>query len=175
MGSQAAVARLRVARGADDVAHIRRLFLAYGESLGFSLCFQNFDDELAGLPGKYAPPRGELWLAFAGDDDAVPVGCVGVRPFDDTTAEMKRLYVAPAGRGLGLGRRLAEAATGFARDGGYQRIVLDTISRTMGTAERIYRTLGYAPCQPYYHNPVEGAVYYECAFTRAGLAPDANA
>ena len=103
------VAPIRPVRGKQDLAAVSTLFLAYAESLNFDLCFQGFDKELAALPGKYAPPRGELWLAGA-------VGCVAVRPLDGADCEMKRLYVRPDARGTGLGRRLAETAIRFAVD-----------------------------------------------------------
>ncbi len=133
---------------------VRALFLEYANDLAFSLCFQGFDAELAGLPGAYAPPLGALLLEHE-------KGCVGLRPVDQQTAEMKRLYVRPAARGSGLGRELAQAASDAARERGYRRIVLDTIAGKMDRAIALYRALGYREIAPYYENPVEGAIYLE--------------
>lgn len=146
------------ARGVADTESVRALFLAYAESLGFSLCFQGFEDELDDLPGAYAPPAGELWLGWRDD---TPLGCVGVRPLGDRPAcEMKRLYVTPDARGLGLGRRLAETSVAFARDAGYEIMRLDTIRDRMTAAESLYRSIGFRETPPYYDNPIPGAVYY---------------
>jgi ribosomal protein S18 acetylase RimI-like enzyme len=149
--------RIAPAAGAADIAAARRLLVAYGESLGFSLCFQGFDDELATLPGKYAPPEGTLLLGRAGAD---AVGIVAVRPLGGGLAEMKRLYLDPAQRGSGLGRRLAEAAIGFARDAGHRAIRLDTLA-TMTTAASLYRRLGFREIPAYYANPIPGTRYFE--------------
>ena len=148
---------IRPATGAAQVAQARALFEAYAAQLGVSLCFQDFDRELATLPGAYAPPRGGLWLA--GPDDA-PIGCIALRPLDGDTAELKRLYVAPAARGTGLGRRLAETAIGYARDTGYRAIKLDTLAQ-MEAARALYARLGFRPCAAYYHNPLGGTMYME--------------
>jgi len=133
---------------------VRALFLEYAAELGFSLCFQGFDAELEGLPGKYAPPRGALLLA-PGE------GCVGLRPIDARTAEMKRLYVRPAARGTGLARRLALAILFEARARGYRRVVLDTVAGKMDAAIALYRALGFREIAPYYENPIAGAIYLE--------------
>ncbi len=147
---------------ADSPGHIeavRDLFVEYAESLGFSLCFQSFDRELAALPGRYARPRGRLLLAL---DSATPAGCVGLRPHDDDACEMKRLYVRPAYRGSGLGRRLAQSVIEAARDMAYCRMVLDTLA-TMTGAQALYRSLGFREIAPYYENPIAGAAFMELA------------
>jgi ribosomal protein S18 acetylase RimI-like enzyme len=141
------------ARDAEDVAAASALFREYAASLGFSLCFQGFDEELATLPGKYAPPAGALLLAGC-------AGVVGVRPLGDGIAEMKRLYVAPAARGRGLGRALALAAIDAARGAGHRAIRLDTFE-SMAEAIQLYRTLGFREIPPYYDNPLDGARYFE--------------
>ena len=152
--------RLDMASSASDLEEIRALFREYAESLGVDLGYQGFEEEVRDLPGHYAPPRGMLMLA-RGDD---VIGCVGVRPFDDQTAEMKRLYVRPAGRGLGLGRTLAEAAIDFAREAGYRRMRLDTLPR-MQRAQELYRALGFVAITPYRYSAVPGTVYLELDLT----------
>lgn len=142
-----------------DIETVRGLFLEYAQSLDFSLCFQGFDRELAALPGDYAPPRGCLLLAKAGND---PAGCVGIRPLDAMRCEMKRLYVRPAFRGTGLGRVLAEAAVAAARKSGYREVLLDTLPQ-MRAARALYASLGFAPCKPYYDNSPIGS---ECLALR---------
>ncbi|HZI29302.1 MAG TPA: GNAT family N-acetyltransferase [Gemmatimonadaceae bacterium] len=140
-----------------DLAAIRQLFQEYADSLGVDLNYQGFDREVRELPGDYAPPAGALLLARHDHDI---VGCVGVRPFDERTAEMKRLYVRPSGRGLGLGRTLAEAAITFARDAGFERMRLDTLPQ-MQRAQALYRTLGFVSIDPYRFSAVPGTVYME--------------
>ena len=149
--------RLDTATTATDLESIRTLFREYADSLGVNLDYQGFEDELRDLPGKYAPPAGTLLLAY-NDDDLV--GCVGVRPLDDETAEMKRLFVRPAGRGMGLGRTLAEAAIRFATATGYSRMRLDTLPQ-MDRAQELYRTLGFMPIEAYRFSPVPGTVFLE--------------
>lgn len=127
------------ADGPDDMAEIRTLFLEYAEFLGFPLCFQGFDQELAELPGCYAPPAGRLWLARV---DGAVVGCIGLRPHDGDTCEMKRLYLRPGARGLGLGRRLAELSVAAAREIGYRTMRLDTVPK-LQTAIALYRDMGF--------------------------------
>jgi GNAT superfamily N-acetyltransferase len=134
---------------------VRALFREYAESLGFSLCFQGFDEELAALPGKYAPPAGRLLLAWNGDD---AVGCVALRPVDAGRCEMKRLYLRPSARAAGLGRRLAERICVEAREAGYAQICLDTLP-TMSAAVRLYTSMGFRPIDPYVFNPIEEAMF----------------
>ena len=142
----------------DDLAAVRRLFTAYAQSLDFSLCFQGFDEELAGLPGKYAPAeRGALLLARLNGE---AVGVVGLRDLGDGIAEMKRLYIDPAGRGHNFGRTLTDAVLAEARRYGYRAVRLDTFP-SMVAANRIYDALGFHDIPPYYDNPLPGARYRE--------------
>jgi len=137
---------------------VRELFLEYGNSLCFSLCFQSFDEELAGLPGKYAPAEGRLLLARYGDEAA---GCVALRKFEPEIAEMKRLYLRDKFRGRGLGRILAELIIAEARMIGYQKMRLDTVGPKMQDAVALYRKLGFKEIAPYRSNPIAGAMYME--------------
>jgi ribosomal protein S18 acetylase RimI-like enzyme len=155
------VIRLNAAATSSDLESIRTLFQEYADSLGVDLDYQGFESEVRDLPGKYAPPAGTLLLAF--NDDEL-VGCVGVRPIDDGTAEMKRLYVRPSGRGLGLGRTLAEAAIRFATVTGYSRMRLDTLPQ-MERAQELYRSLGFVPIDAYRFSPVTGTVFLELMLT----------
>ncbi|HVP14787.1 MAG TPA: GNAT family N-acetyltransferase [Terriglobales bacterium] len=136
---------------------VRALFLEYAASLGFDLCFQDFDREIAALPGAYAPPRGLLLLAEA---DGQAAGCVALRPLDPLACEMKRLFVRPAWRRRGLGRLLCEALISEAEDLGYACMRLDTVPQ-MGEAIALYRSLGFRPIDPYRFNPIPGALYME--------------
>jgi ribosomal protein S18 acetylase RimI-like enzyme len=140
---------------ADDLPDIRRLFKEYQESLGVSLDFQDFDAELAGLPGDYVPPDGRLLIARAG---ATATGCIALRRLDETSCEMKRLYVRPAHRASGLGRQLAERIISEAREIGYDRMCLDTMP-SMAKAQRLYESLGFRDIEPYRFNPVPGTRY----------------
>ncbi len=143
----------------DDLDSVRAIFREYADGLGVDLAFQDFERELAELPGEYAPPRGTLLLALV--DEAV-AGCCALRPADavdyPNAAEMKRLYVRKAFRGFGLGRQLAEAALDAARQGGYASVLLDTLS-DMEAARALYDELGFEAIPPYYHNPIAGAHY----------------
>lgn len=141
-----------------QLAHVRELFLEYAQSLGFSLCFQDFDQELAALPGRYAPPEGRLLLAmYAGQ----PAGCVGLRRLEPGICEMKRLYVRPQFRGRGWGRVLAEAVVNQARAIGYRCLRLDTVEPRMRAAVAMYRAMGFHEIAPYRPNPIPGALYLE--------------
>ena len=144
---------------ADELAATSGVFREYAISLGFDLCFQDFEGEIANLPGDYAPPRGALLLAHV---DGAIAGCCALRPLDSSdyvnTAEMKRLYVRPAFRGLGLGRQLAEAILDAARMAGYDSVLLDTLNE-MAIARSMYEELGFKEIPPYYHNPLAGAHY----------------
>jgi len=139
---------------ADDV---RALLRAYAASLPFELDFQDFDRELAELPGDYAPPRGALLVARV---EGEAMGCIALRPLTDDTCEMKRLFVLPAARGTGLGRRLAAAIVSEARRLGYVRMRLDT-TPGMETAQALYEELGFTETAPYTHNPVAGTRFLE--------------
>jgi putative acetyltransferase len=139
------------------VARARALFVEYAASTGIDLCFQNFDAELSGLPGEYAPPAGRLLLAVEAEAE---VGCVALRPLDDAICEMKRLYVRPPYRSRGLGRALAAAVVQEARGIGYRAMRLDTLA-SMTTAIALYRSLGFQTIAPYRYNPFPEAVYME--------------
>ena len=141
----------------EHLATIRELFGEYAREIKVDLCFQDFDGELAGLPGKYAPPEGRLFLARA-DDQAI--GCVALRKIGEGICEMKRLYVRPALRGKGLGRTLANVVIAAARQMGYERMRLDTLA-TMEAAIALYESLGFRRIAPYYDNPNSGATFME--------------
>jgi GNAT superfamily N-acetyltransferase len=134
---------------------VRELFQEYAAGLGVDLRFQNFEAELAALPGRYAPPSGRLLLAVAA---AGPAGCVGLRDLGDGVCEMKRLFVRPAFRGSGVGRLLAEAVLAEGRAAGYRQMRLDTLP-SMGRAVALYESLGFRPVEPYTVNPHPGALY----------------
>ncbi|MFZ0419214.1 MAG: GNAT family N-acetyltransferase [Candidatus Sulfotelmatobacter sp.] len=141
-----------------QVARARELFLEYAQSLGFSLCFQNFDKELAELPGDYAPPQGRLLLAEYKNQLA---GCVALHKVEPGICEMKRLYLRSQFRGHGLGRALAERIIAEAHQIGYQRMRLDTVEPVMKDAVAMYRKLGFKEIAPYRPNPIAGAMYME--------------
>lgn len=143
----------------DDLPIVRELFLEYAASLGFSLCFQGFDRELAGLPGAYAPPRGGLLLAGEKNDVG---GVVALRPLDGDACEMKRLYVRPAWRGRGLGERLAKAILGEGAALGYRVMRLDT-HLSMASAGKLYRGLGFVTIERYNDNRQPDMFFFERA------------
>jgi putative acetyltransferase len=150
--------RILPAESDAQIAHVRELFLEYAQSLGFSLCFQSFDAELAGLPGDYAPPDGRLLLAQYEDQVA---GCVALHKLEPGICEMKRLYLRPQFRGKRLGRALADQIIAEARQIGYERIRLDTVEPVMKDAVAMYRKIGFQEIAPYRLNPIEGALYME--------------
>ena len=153
-----APAAIRQASGAADFALARSLFEEYARWLTEDLCFQGFAQELATLPGAYAPPRGRLLLAGPAGD---AFGCVALRPLDDdasSVAEVKRLYVQPRARGEHWGRKLASLVIDEARRIGYRELKLDTLQR-MTQARHLYESLGFVECAPYYHNPLGAPVY----------------
>lgn len=141
-----------------QIAQARELFLEYAQSLGFSLCFQNFDRELAGLPGDYAPPSGRLLLV---EYEGQLAACVALHRLEDSICEMKRLYLRPQFRGKGLGRVLAHRIIAEARQIGYSRMRLDTVEPVMKDAVAMYRRLGFKEIAPYCANPIPGALYME--------------
>jgi putative acetyltransferase len=147
---------VRIERPGPQLEEAKALLVEYWRSAGFTPCFQGFDQELAALPGDYAPPRGALLLAPG-------QGCVAVRPLDAETAEMKRLYLRPQARGAGLGRSLAAAAIAHARERGFSRLVLDTIPEKMQEAVALYRSMGFRDAAPYLPEPTPGALCLELA------------
>nr|WP_307691133.1 GNAT family N-acetyltransferase [Variovorax ginsengisoli] len=183
------VVRMVEAQTPEHLDLARTIFRDYADALGVDLSFQNFDAELASLPGDYAPPRGTVLLALVDVDDAPSpaaadaaprrlqletqpgvwaevAGCCALRPLDaadyPNAAEMKRLYVRPVFRGLGLGRQLAEAILDAARTSGYGCVLLDTLS-DMESARALYEDLGFVEVPPYYHNPIAGSHYLKVA------------
>lgn len=160
MSRNANIIEIVCATSPVEVEQVRGLFVEYAQSLGFSLCFQAFDKELAELPGVYARPDGRLLL---GTVDGDPAGCAGLRNLRQRIGEMKRLYVRPQFRGLGLGRRLAEQIISEARTIGYQKLRLDTVAGKMDVAIQLYRQLGFVEIVSYRENPVVGALYLELA------------
>lgn len=142
----------------SQIAQARELFLEYAQSLGFSLCFQGFDQELASLPGDYAPPEGRLLLA---EYEGKLAGCVALHRFESEICEMKRLYLRPAFRGKGIGGSLAEKIIREAQLAGYKRMRLDTVEPVMKDAVQMYRKLGFKEIAPYRANPMNGTIYME--------------
>lgn len=146
------------AQNSRHIDETRTLFAEYAAWLGVNLCFQNFEKEVAELPGAYAPPTGRLFLAIENDQVA---GCVALRKLEEGIGEMKRLYVRPEYRGQGLGRKLTELIIEVAREVGYQRLRLDTLPGKMDQAIAMYRSLGFRDIEKYYDNPYDTAAYME--------------
>jgi ribosomal protein S18 acetylase RimI-like enzyme len=154
-------AHITQARSEADLACVRELFTEYAESIGIDLEYQGFSKELAGLPGKYAPPSGELLIASVNGEAA---GCVALRALDAATLEMKRLYIRPTSRGLGLGKQLVESAIAAARERGCAELRLDTLE-TMAAARALYRSLGFAEIPPYGEAHIPGTKFYALVLT----------
>lgn len=148
---------IRQAQTEAEMGMIRTLFHEYEAFLNVDLGFQGFAEELAGLPGKYAPPEGVILLGLI---DAQAVGCVALRKIDEGVCEMKRLYVKPAARGTGLGRKLVDDIIAIARQRGYELMRLDTLD-TLTEAMNLYQRRGFRQIAPYYENPLPGAIYWE--------------
>ncbi|HUI18104.1 MAG TPA: N-acetyltransferase [Alphaproteobacteria bacterium] len=146
------------ARGPADIAAARELFLDYQRGLGFDLAYQGFAEELAGLPGKYAPPAGRLLLARAGEEAA---GVVALRPLEAGICEMKRLYVRSGFRGRHVGEALVERLIADARAIGYAAMRLDTVAAKMPAAVALYRRTGFGDIPAYYASPIPGTAYME--------------
>ena len=153
--------RLTQATTPAEIDLARELFHEYAAWLKFDLCFQNFSQELAELPGKYAPNSGRLLLAYVDDTLA---GCITLRKLDDDTCEMKRLFIRQDFRGKGLGRVLIQRIIDEARDIGYKRMRLDTLPGKMDSAIHLYESFGFADVAPYYNSPVDGTRYMELTF-----------
>jgi GNAT superfamily N-acetyltransferase len=149
------------AETAQQIGEIRRLFREYEKCLGVDLCFQSFEKELSGLPGKYAPPDGALLIALYDQD---PAGCVALRKLEGGVCEMKRLFVKDRYRGRGLGQRLAKRIIDEAIRVGYSMMRLDTLDR-LTEAMRLYESLGFRRTKAYYHNPLPGVVYWQLDLT----------
>jgi len=148
------------AQSVDEIERVRSLLREYQQQLGVDLSFQGFAAELDALPGSYAPPGGRLLLAFheLASHHRTPVGCVALQRVTDSRAEMKRLYVPPSARGLGVGRKLVAEILAEARAIGYSEVVLDTLPN-MIEAQRLYEQLGFREIEPYRHNPIVGTRY----------------
>jgi carbonic anhydrase len=146
------------AQSPEQIEIARVLLGEYAAGLNIDLCFHNFDQEVAGLPGNYAPPSGRLLLAIADEQVA---GCIALRPFGPSDCEMKRLYVRPEFRGQGLGKKLVTTMIDAAREMGYERMLLDTLPGKMDEAIALYHSFGFREIAAYYHNPVAGALFME--------------
>ena len=140
-----------------EIEQVRELFREYKLELGEDLCFQDFEEELASLPGKYASPGGALLL---GNFDTILIGCVAVRPIEQCICEMKRLYIHPHHRGKGYGEQLAHAIIAQAQKSGYTKMRLDTLQR-LTAANKLYQQLGFKQIESYYQNPLPNVVYWE--------------
>ena len=154
----AAAITIADSRGPADIAAVRELFLDYARLIGFSLAYQDFEAELAGLPGKFAPPAGRLLLARVGEEAA---GVVALRALEAGICEMKRLFVRPAFRGRGLGEALVEHVIAEARVIGYASMRLDTVAAKMPAAVALYRSTGFVDIPAYYASPIPGTAFME--------------
>jgi len=148
---------IKITSAINNLDDIRQLFREYANSLEIDLCFQDFEQELELLPGKYAEPEGRLYLAFLNDKVA---GCIALRRFDQNNAELKRLYIRNGYRGLGISKRLIQRILNDALDIGYEAILLDTLD-TMKPAINLYASFGFEEIESYYDNPIEGAKYFK--------------
>jgi carbonic anhydrase len=153
---------LTQAESSADIDEARALFKEYEASLGISLCFQSFDQELANLPGDYSPPSGRLLLARIG---AKVAGCIALRRINGDTCEMKRLYLRPEFRGTGLGGKMVEAILSEARQIGYSKMRLDTLPGRMDNAIKLYRSIGFKEIPAYYDTPLSDTLYMELDLT----------
>jgi len=147
---------IKAVRTAGDLAAAIALFRAYAASLDVDLAYQGFEAEMAGMPGAYAPPRGDILLAR--DSAGAAIGAVALRPLAETVCEMKRLYVAPEGRGSGAGAALVAHLAAIAAAIGYREMRLDTLP-SMHAAQALYRRLGFVEIAPYYDSPIAGTVF----------------
>lgn len=150
--------KLKQVESEEDIQQTRRLFDEYVTWLGVNLCFQNYDKEVAELPGEYFPPTGRLYIATENDEVA---GCIALRKLEDSICEMKRLYVRPQFRGKGLGRMLVDRIIDDAREIGYHRMRLDTLPGKMDQAIAMYQSLGFKEIERYYDNPYDTATFME--------------
>ena len=141
-----------------DIDEVRAIFREYEQWVGLNLCFQSFEEELAALPGFYAPPDGRLYLAWINGE---AVGCIGMRKLEAGVCEMKRLYLREAARGLGVGRSLIDKVITEAREIGYLRMRLDTYPPKMEKALRLYESYGFHEIPPYYDNPHGETLFLE--------------
>jgi putative acetyltransferase len=159
------------AHSSEEIDQARQLFNEYSAWLQIDLCFQNFEKELAELPGDYASPDGRLILAY---DDEELAGCVALRKIDEGICEMKRLFLRDRFRGKGLGRSLIEAIINEAKQIGYERMRLDTLPPKMDKAIALYNELGFKEIEPYYNNPVLGAVFMELSLEKIRSTSDSH-
>lgn len=158
---------IKRAKTKTEIEAVRSLFREYEAFLDVDLCFQRFEEELAGLPGEFAPPWGDLLIGL---DEAKVLGCVAVRKLDDGVCEMKRLFVRPEARRAGLGRQLAGEIIAVARELGYALMRLDTLDR-LREAMRLYASLGFRRTAPYYENPLPGVVYWALTLKEGRIGP----
>lgn len=157
------------AESQDQIDAARTLFREYEAWLGLDLCFQGFEEELRGLPGKYAPPDGRLFLAYSDEDFA---GCIAMRKLDDGICEMKRLFVRDAFRGRRIGNKLIRKIIDEARSAGYKKMRLDTYPAKMGKAVDLYRSYGFHEIASYYDNPHDGVLFMELNLTDHSPEPN---